>query len=225
MSELIIVDPASIEIAKAVKIIQMASDRAAEIPPLVIQAGAILALQAGANPNPLAGELYIYPIMGKWTPYLGIAYYRRIAEERGARVMFTPRGGQPRAMNKEEREAYNIPEKTFASIAEGFRGDRLLELTAAGIPWTSAVIMLTRNGIGILSDNETRGRDGKYMNPPNGRSWQWKCDKRAEMDLYRKLGVVADVGALERMAAIAVADEPEVEEGTYTAEDLNKDMF
>lgn len=237
MTDITVLDPESTMIGNAVKIIQTASDRAAEIPPLVIRAAAILAMQAGANPNPLSGELYIYPIMGKWTPYLGIAYYRRIAEEKGARVMFVAGGGQPRAMSAEEREAANIPEKTFASVASGFRGDRLIELLNHGIPWPDAVAMLTRTGIGILSDNEIRGRDGKHMNPPNGRSWQWKCDKRAEMDLYRKLGVVADsVMIAERQTMIAVQDIPDnvaeererpfiIEGEIYDSEKLNRDMF
>jgi len=210
MNDLIIVDPTADAVDAAVAVIQTALERAAEIPPQVIRAGAVLAVQVAANPNPLAGELYIYPIAGKWTPYLGIAYYRRIAEERGARVMFAfGRNGsdEPRAMTPEERIAYGVPDKMDASICKGFRGDRLFELMQAGIPWGDAVPMITRTGIGYVSDDEKRNRNGQYMNAPTGRSWQWKTDKRAEMDLYRKLGVVAaSVYQAEQLAAASAAD-------------------
>lgn len=233
-TEIIIADPQPDAIDSAVAIIQTAHEKAAEIPANVIRAGAILALQVGANPNPLAGELYIYPIMGKWTPYLGIAYYRRIAEENGARVMFCPRddetrlGSEPRPMTPEERADYKVPDTTDAAICRGYRGDRLIELLDRGVPWRDAVQMLARTGIAFLRDEEKKDRSGKYMNAPNGRSWQWKCDKRAEMDLYRKLGVVArSVVAVENIA-IATAEPSEAQADDrprYTVEQLNDDLF
>lgn len=228
MSEIIVVDPDTEAVEIAVSIIQTAIERAADIPAQVIRAGAILAVQVGANPNPLAGELYIYPIMGKWTPYLGIAYYRRIAEERGARVMFSPgrnQSDEPRAMTDDERAYYGVPDRMLASICKGFRGDRLVELMDRGIPWTDAAQMIARTGLGYLSDDEMKNRNGQYMSAPHGRSWQWKCDKRAEMDLYRKLGVVADVQVLEREAVQIATEAQEGVVVPYTVDDFNKDMF
>ena len=229
-TEIIIADPQPDAIDSAVAIIQTAHEKAAEIPANVIRAGAILALQVGANPNPLAGELYIYPIMGKWVPYLGIAYYRRIAEENKTRVMFAPRddetrlGNEPRAMTAEEREYYRVPEGTDASICRGYRGDRLIELLDRGVPWRDAVQMLSRTGIAFLRDEEKRDRSGKYMNAPNGRSWQWKCDKRAEMDLYRKLGVVAQ-SFVEVEQATIDGSRPVIDRPKYTVEQANKELF
>lgn len=230
MSDLIIYDPRDEAIDRAVAIIQTAHQKAAEIPPMVMRAGAMLALQVGANPNPLAGELWIYPIKGNYTPSLGIAYYRRIAEENGTRVMYVPPAGvaalsnEPRAMTDDERQRYNVPALVDASICRGYRGDRLLELLDRGVPWRDAVEMLARTGIAYLRDDEKRDRGGKYMDPPNGRSWQWKCDKRAETDLYRKLGVVArsvvNVEAHAQAIAIEAPDQPR-----YTIDQANADLF
>lgn len=231
MTEIVIVDPQASAVDIAVSVIQTALERAAEIPAQVIRAAAILAIQVGANPNPLAGELYIYPIKGKWTPYLGIAYYRRISEERGARVMFSPgrnASDEPRPMTPEERQQYNIPETTDAAICKGFRGDRLYELMERGVPWADAVQMIARTGIGFLRDEEKRDRDGKYMNAPNGRSWQWKCNKRAETDLYRKLGVVAvTVAQAEQHAISAAIHETETppRPPLLTMDEINADLF
>ena len=223
----IMIAPAPDAIDRAVAVIQTGHEKAAEIPAQIIRAGAVLAVQVGANPNPLAGELYIYPIMGRWTPYLGIAYYRRIAEERGARVMFSPgrnASDEPRAMTPEERETYNVPEGTDAAICKGFRGDRLYEMIERGIPWIDAVQMIARTGIAFLRDEEKRDRNGKYMNAPSGRSWQWKCNKRAEMDLYRKLGVVANGLIQAEQQAVAVAQALPVPED-YGRQELNEDLF
>lgn len=234
MTELMIINPEPDAIDRAVAVIQTAHEKAAEIPANVIRAGAILALQVGANPNPLARELWIYPIKGKYTPYLGIAYYRRIAEERGARVMFAPPvtvdgyhnlSNEPRAMTPEERTLYRVPDKVDASICRGYRGDRLLELLEHGVPWPDAVAMLCRTGVAYLHDEEKRDRNGAYMNPPNGRSWQWKCDKRAEVDLYNRLGVVAQLVHAAASRAELISIEEPAETVRYTVEDANRDLF
>lgn len=235
MSDLIIYDPRDEAIDRAVAIIQTAHQKAAEIPPLVMRAAAILALQVGANPNPLVGELWIYPIKGNYVPSLGIAYYRRIAEENGTRVMYVPPANvdgyhalsnEPRAMTEEERQRFSVPTLVDASICRGYRGDRLLELLDRGVPWRDAVEMLARTGIAYLRDDEKRDRGGKYMDPPNGRSWQWKCDKRAETDLYRKLGVVAhSVAQVEARAQIVSVEAPADDEQRYTLAQANAELF
>ncbi len=232
MTEIITISPAPDALDRAVDVIRTAHEQAGVIPANVIRAGAMLALQVGANPNPLSGELYIYQIMGRWTPYLGIAYYRRIAEENGARVMFAPRDDEtrlswePRPMTDEERADYKVPDGTDAAICRGYRGDRLIELLDRGVPWRDAVQMLARTGIAFLRDEEKKDRTGKYMNAPNGRSWQWKCDKRAEMDLYRKLGVVAhSVVQAELAAASEDDDPPATDRQRYTVEEANRDLF
>lgn len=238
MSDIIIYQPSQTEISAAVQIIMTAHPQAAQVPPQVIEAAALLALQVGANPNPLAGELSIYEIRGKFTPYLGIAYYRRIAEETGARVAFAPQenadgyhglSNEPRMMTPEERQRYGVPDNTLASICKGFRGDRLVELIDKGVPWRDAAAILSRVGVGFIRDDEMRGKDGKYFNPPNGRSWQWKCDKRAETDLYKKLGVVArhvdrfQMDAADKAQAAEI--EPPADRPRYTLEQLNEELF
>jgi len=232
MSTELVTIPTQDALDRAVEVIQTAHPKIAEIPADVVRAGALLALQVGANPNPLAGELWIYPIQGRYTPYLGIAYYRRVAEERGARVMFTPPAGvsdlgnEPRRMTDDERAAYGVPAGVDASICRGFRGDRLVELVDRGIPWRDAVAMLSRVGVGYVRDDEKKNRQGQYMDPPNGRSWQWKCDKRAEVDLYKRLGVVAHVAEIAQAQAQLVAETVEpAAEGHYTIEDANADLF
>lgn len=231
MTSEIVVVPGESAIDRAVAIIQEAHEKASEIPANVIRAGAILALQVGANPNPLAGELYIYPIQGRYTPYLGIAYYRRMAVERGAYVMFVPAGrdengqrmsNEPRPMTADERALYNVPDNVDASICRGFRQDIFAQMLERGVPFEPAMEMCARVGVAFLRDEEKRDRSGKYMNPPNGRSWQWKCDKRAEVDLYRKLGVVAAlVNQAEESAALTV----QAERPRYTVEQANADLF
>lgn len=234
----ITITPSPDAIDRAVEVIKTAHQDAKQIPAEVMKAGAILALQVGANPNPLAGELWIYQIKGRWTPYLGIAYYRRIAEENNTRVMFAPSettpdyhglSWEPRAMTPEEREYYRVPETTLAAICKGFRGDRLLELLDRGVPWRDAVSLICRTGIGYIKDEDMIGKDGKYYAPPNGRSWQWKCNKRAEVDLYRALGVVARKQQTEQQQPqliTAPAEEGEdVIEAPYTMALLNEDLF
>lgn len=230
MTDIIVYQPHENELAAAVEIIRTAHPASKEIPEQIIRAGALLALQVGANPNPLSGELYIYPIQGRYAPYLGIAFYRRVAEEQNARVMFVPdsRGSnEPRAMTDEERKAHHVPDNVDASICRGFRGDRLLELLDRGVPWKDAAELLARVGVGYLRDEEKKGRDGKYINPPNGRSWQWKCDKRAEMDLYRKLGVTARTVEQAQAAAAEIAAPPLARPQLqgYTVNDFNREIY
>ena len=233
MTNLIPYVPQDNALIAVIETIKAAHPQSAAIPANVLNAAALLSLQVGANPNPLAGELYIYQIMGQWTPYLGVAYYRRVAEERGARVMFAPKDPEtrltwePRAMTAEERAYHSVPDNVDAAICRGYRGDRLMELIDRGVPWRDAVEMLSRIGIGYLRDAEKKKANGEYMNPPVGRSWQWKCNQRAEKALYKMLGITATVQPLEaahqptgnNVTVIDMDDTP------YTLEDANADLF
>lgn len=229
--------PTTSSMSNAIDLIRIAHPQSSTIPAEVISAAALLALQCGANPNPLSGELYIYPIAGKWTPYLGIAFYRRLASASGARVLFASSlfpNSEPRLMSQEERAEYLVPDGVLASITRGLRGDHLIEFTREGINWKDAAAMLVRVGVGFLRPDEMQTKDGRHYPAPTGRSWQWKCDKRAEMDLYRKLGLVSELilaaerdaeaaakAAAERQASIAETIESE----PWTPAEFNDSVF
>ena len=236
MSDLIIYDPPQTEIARVVEIIYQAHPDREKIPANVAMAAALLALQAGANPNPIVGELWIYEIAYKWTPTLGVAYYRRKANENGCPLLWAPmdvdgrtRTGEPRPMTTSERDSYNVPATAKAAICRGYRLDVYRQLLAAGVPWDAAINMCAQNGIAFLLESETKRKNGDPKDAPRGRSYQWVCEKRAEVDLYRKLGVVASspyaIDTPERHMVTQAQQPAIIDAQPYTLAQANAELF
>ena len=172
-----------------------------------MRAVAQLAMLCGANPLPTVGEIYVWPgSNGQPVVELGIAYYRRKANEIDS-VMWQPKFGEPRPMTTEERTYYGIPDGSLAAICKGFRLSRYEQVLATGTPWQQTQEMLLRTSWAVVDASElvyqrdTRYRKkGEPTDPPNGRTWQWVAEKRAEKGIYRILSLV-DTQFAESMAA------------------------
>lgn len=171
-----------------------------------------LAVMAGANPIPSAGEIFVWvDNKGHIVVFLGIAYYRRIANQKDA-VLWTfmdKLKGQPRPMTAAERADYNIPENDVAAICSGLLLSKYEQLTAGNMPWHLAQQLLHRSSFAVVHQEEMfYQRDTKYRKkgdpvaPPHGRTWQWVAEKRAEIGLYRALSLV-DTTLMDNLQAQA----------------------
>ncbi len=162
-----------------------------------MQAVAQLAIMAGANPMPGAGEIYVWmDSKGMIVVFLGVAYYRRIASQKDT-LMWAFNGGQPRPMTPAEREERGIPEGAVAAICEGLKLSEYEKLLGAGVPWEAAQQMLKRTSYATVGQQEmVYQRNTKYrtagdpVDPPHGRTWQWVAEKRAEIGIYRLMSLV-----------------------------------
>lgn len=165
-----------------------------------MQAVAQLAIMAGANPMPGAGEIYVWvDNKGKIVVFLGVAYYRRIASQKDT-LMWAfdeQNGGQPRPMTPEERERRGIAPNAVAALCEGLKLSAYQQLLNANVPWEAAQKMLKRTSYAVINHSEMfYQRKTQYHNigdpvePPHGRTWQWVAEKRAEIGLYRMLAMV-----------------------------------
>ena len=122
--------------------------------------------------NPFAHEIWFVPGVGIVT---GIEGYRKLARRVANYTAVT------REMTKEERTKHSVTSGDFGAVCELYRPDVLREAIeinkAAGI----TVIPVTPTlGIGIKRPNEKNA----FM--PNGRSFMWVAEKRAEADALRK---------------------------------------
>ena len=200
-----------------------------------MMAVAQLAVLIGANPLPTSGEIYIWK---DWRNNVvidvGIAYYRRIASEKDT-IMWEV---EPRKMDNKERGLYGVSEGDIAGVGVGIllsQYERLLEL---GMPWQEAKKMLCRTGYATVKRDEmfakkkTRYREkGDAIDAPNGRTWQWVANKRAEKDYYRKVGMV-DTTLTDKMRNRTIEqgrqerDKPlMIQETGKTLDELNDDLF
>lgn len=155
------------------------------------------AMLSGANPLAETGEIYIWNdnrSPNGFTVYLGIAYWRRKARENDGYFYVwqpdTKRREAPRAMNDDEATQYGATSAEAAAICTGYRLSEYTGLLQAGVPWLDAQMIAAATGIGIVQQQETVSRKGRPISPPRGRSWQWVAEKRAEIDLLRKLSLV-----------------------------------
>lgn len=184
---------------------------ATEVGKAGMRAVAQLAVLTGANPLPASGEIWVWQGKGGKTEVdLGIAYYRRIANTKD-RINWIV---EPRPMTESEREKYGIPDGYLASIAVGYPGSRLVELVEMGMPWELAEKRAARTAYAVVRPEEmyaTRDyknkngfvyrKKGTLMPAPEGRTWQWTADKRAEKDFY-KLVAMVDTTLAERIEKV-----------------------
>lgn len=164
-----------------------------------MRAVAQMAIMAGANPLPTAGEIYVWTdFTGRVSTDLGIAYFRRIAAQKDTTMWAN--GSEPRPMTEQEREQYNIPEGAVAGICKGFLLSEYTQLLDRGVPWQAAMDMLARTSTAVVAKDEMffadtdynrkKNRVGKPSPPPSGRTWQWVAEKRAEKGFYRMKALV-----------------------------------
>lgn len=164
-----------------------------------MRAVAQMAIMAGANPLPTAGEIYVWTdFTGRVSTDLGIAYFRRIAAQKDTTMWAN--GDEPRPMTEQEREQYNIPEGAVAGICKGFLLSEYTQLLDRGVPWQAAMDMLARTSTAVVAKDEMffadtdynrkKNRVGKPSPPPSGRTWQWVAEKRAEKGFYRMKALV-----------------------------------
>lgn len=209
-----------------------------KIPTEVIISGSVLAHQYGADPNPIAGELWIYELKSGWIATLGVAFYRRVAAENGCPVLYAPaesnlgrwQSWEPRTMTPEERAAYGVPSGAQAAICRGARLDQVKPLLQIGVSLFEAIASLARTGTAYIQPQEMKTSDGRDMAPPRGRSWAWVVAKRAEVDLYRKLAVVATspepVQTAERTRMLrTIEHQPDNLPEGYGLDEANADLF
>lgn len=164
-----------------------------------------LAVMSGANPLPKAGELWVW-VDWKGNPVIdfGIAFYRRMARQvdvlswcwdtndNGDLYPF-----KPRAMTEQERKDNGVMDGDVAGICQGYRQSEFFSYLKAGVSQDIAMMTCSQGGIGIVSRSEMFARKdtrtkkkGDPIAPPNGRTWQWVANKRAEKDLIRALSLV-----------------------------------
>ena len=122
--------------------------------------------------NPFSHEIWFVPGVGILT---GIEGYRKLAR-RVANYTATTR-----EMTNEERTKHSITSVDFGAVCELYRPDVLREAIEINKAAGTTVIPVTPTlGIGIKRPNEKNA----FM--PNGRSFMWVAEKRAEADALRK---------------------------------------
>jgi len=194
-------------------------------------AAAQLAIMSGANPLPTTGEIHIWKDWkGKNVVMLGIAFWRRKAREVDTPIWYidnedtdqTRRVYEPRTMVGEERQQYHILAGDVASICKAYRLSEYLKLVESGVPWLVAQQMVCRTGIGVIKKADMVARKatksrakGDPIDPPNGRTWEWVANKRAEQDVYRALSLINENFASKQPSNIRILefnDDAETEE-------------
>lgn len=152
---------------------------AAEVGKGAMVAAAQLCLFLGVNPLPGAGELHIW--RNKRTQqvqiYVALPFYKRKGREVAGGVLFD---FEPRPMNPAERTRYGIPDRNLAAICRGARRDDVLSLIAQGFNSQDAWKVAARTGYATADPNEPQLEK-------TGRPAIWTVEKRAEVDLMRKL--------------------------------------
>lgn len=188
------------DVREIMKRLMMLHPAAKEVKETGMLAVAQLAVMAGANPLPGAGEIYVWvDNRGNIVVFLGVAYYRRIASQKDS-VMWTfmdKLKGQPRPMTQAERDYYGIPDGDLAAICSGMKLSEYEKLMDRNMPWEVAQQMLHRTSYAAVHHEEMfYQRDTRYhkkgepVDPPHGRTWQWVAEKRAEIGIYRTLALV-----------------------------------
>jgi hypothetical protein len=167
-----------------------------------MRAVAQLSLMVGANPLPGVGEVHVWrDWKGQLSVMLGIAYYRRKAKEKDS-VIWMERN-DPRPMTNEERKANGVNPNDLAAICKGYVLSTYLKLIETGMPWDVVERKIARTGTAIVSHKEmfhqtdkkrkngsVYAKKGEPIPAPNGRTWQWVAQKRAEMDFYRTMSLI-----------------------------------
>ena len=164
-----------------------------------------LAVMSGANPLPKAGELWVW-LDWRGNPVIdfGIAFYRRMARQVDVLSWCwdtTDNGDilpfKPRAMTEQERKDNGVIDGDIAGICQGYRQSEFFSYLKAGVGQDIAMVTCSQGGIGIVSYSEMFARKdtrtkkkGDPIAPPNGRTWQWVANKRAEKDLIRALSLI-----------------------------------
>ena len=122
--------------------------------------------------NPFSHEIWFVPGVGIVT---GIEGYRKLARRVANYTAVT------REMTKEERTKHSLATGDFGAVCELYRPDVLREAIEINKAAGTTVIPITPTaGIGIKRPNEKNA----FM--PNGRSFMWVAEKRAEADALRK---------------------------------------
>ncbi|MCW7072215.1 MAG: hypothetical protein OCU12_07840 [Methanophagales archaeon] len=179
--------------------------KAQEMGKEVMLSVAQLAILTGANPLEPTQEIQVWDHYGTPRVMLGIAFWRRKAREVDAPVWWIDsdatgpaRYNEPRPMTQAERDEHAPGIIGFTAICKCYRLSEYLALLDRNVPHREAARMLVRTGIGVVTQDEMiMKRNTKYNKkgdpkpPPNGRSWQWVAEKRAEQDVYRKLALIA----------------------------------
>lgn len=201
-----------------------------------------LSIAHGANPFPgPAQEVHVWEgsrqkVNGQWVDgppviYFGIHFYRRKAREMDA-IAWT---FEPRLMMAEERRVHNVPEGAIAAICAGSRASEMKGMRLLGASFTEAREVTRRTGIGVVKVEELTNRDGKPIDPPKGRTWEWVACKRAEMDFYRSQSLLyagaidltlPDVSMLaDEEWDVSEQGEPSVLPPTASVEEINDVLF
>jgi len=155
------------------------------------------AILLGANPHPAAGEIWAWEnYRGEKIISLGVAYYRRKAATKD-KVNWLQ---EPRVMTEDEAANEGLNDGDIGAICVGYLGSQLKDLVHLGMPIDVAETRVARTGTArvlademFYSDNATnrkKGRVGKPLMPPHGRTWAWLAKKRAEVDWYRMQSMV-----------------------------------
>lgn len=206
-----------------------------------------LSIAHGANPFPgPSQEVHVWEggrqkVNGQWVDgppviYFGIHFYRRKAREMDAIAW----SFEPRRMMPAERQSHNIPEGAVAAICAGSRVSEMKAMRLLGASFMEARDATRRTGIGVVKAEELTNRDGKPIDPPRGRTWEWVACKRAEMDFYRSQSLLyagaidltlPDIGLLTKEAEGLGLDElperiaPDDPLKGATVEELNEALF
>ncbi len=107
---------------------------------------------------------------------LGFDFYHRVAWERGG-FQFAM---QSRDMTTEERKEHGVMSGGHAQICKIVRRQDVIDYLGLGVPYKEILETAAITGIGVLSGHEIDN-----MAAPRGRSYLWRCRRRAEKDALR----------------------------------------
>lgn len=174
------------------------------------------AILAGADP---LSEVHVWYSGGKVQTELDISYYRRKASELGLEILWVD---QPRAISETERAEQGIPTNTIGGYCRGaLRAEVKRNMDDFGMPFEKALQMCAREGVATAGEKA----------PPAGRTHTWVAQKRAEKDLYRKLGVTdnrlttALTSHAHQVAEALTRAETKRIESRATVDEINDDLF
>lgn len=153
------------------------------------------ALATGANPlPPPLGEIYVWKDhRGNLSLDLYIGYYRRVAQRADTITWLE----DPRLMTEAEREAHGLGPKDIGAICRAARLSKVKDIQAAGFNLQDALQLAARTETAVVrheemfvQKNSTYRKKGDPIAPPNGRTWAWVAQKRAEKAYYRAEALV-----------------------------------
>jgi hypothetical protein len=147
---------------------------------------------------------------------LSYTFYVRIANEQGGYIPYPT----AQRMSKRHRTAFGVAEDDVAAFAGGIRHSDLEPFKS--LPFEPDLDKMTFYGHAVVTAEEM-----EHKKPPTGRTWQWVAEKRAAVDLIRKMfGIPMTSDADD--PETAVYKPPKSEKNgkvERTLDELNQELF